>query len=137
MSLTYLKQRQYKAAIWSLFSVMIVVFVCLSKNYDYSNYCPVNADSTFSTSKIVKNDALSSVELGKITENSNINGECHSAEQLINHDLSFLYLAICALILLFFAFQFQLRFKPHKYSVHLYNTSYGVRRHLAFCTFRE
>jgi len=118
---------QYKnqtLASWSLLLVAIVLFVCTSQNLGKSSLCPLtpHLDSTEQVASDTQDDSGS---------------KCSSSEHLINVFVlnleSAIPLFILALVIVAVILQqtrtSHLLTEPISY--------YGVRRHVAFCTFQE
>ncbi|MBL4830950.1 MAG: hypothetical protein JKY55_13835 [Aliivibrio sp.] len=118
---------QYKrntVASWSLLLVSIVLLVCFSQNLGLSTSCPsaIHSDEIKQTTSLTQGNKVS---------------ECSSSEHLLNAHTLNLDLAIPLFILALAIIATTLKQVGFGYYFTEPITSYGVRRHLAFCTFQE
>lgn len=118
---------QYKRqtlASWSLLFVSLVLIVCFSQNLGLSTSCS-------KAPRLDLNDqTLTSIQ-DEVTE------ECSSSEQLINPHAFHLDFDIPLFILALVIIVATLKKTAKSYFFTPPITSYGVRRHLVFCTFQE
>ncbi|MDD9197991.1 hypothetical protein [Aliivibrio sp. S2MY1] len=105
-----------------------MLFVCFSQNLGLSKSCPLSSQPdnieqihTLNSDQVQNDDA----------------SQCSSSEQLVNAHTIHLDLAIPMFILALLIVAALLKQTGSTYFFTEPITSYGVRRHLAFCTFQE
>lgn len=128
MRFSLLQYKRQKLASWSLILVSIVLFVCFSQNLGLSIACPLSSSSD----NAEQIQTLNSEQ----TKNDNAS-QCSSSEQLVNAHTVHLDFAIPMFILALLIVAAILKQSGTTYFFTEPITSYGVRRHLAFCTFQE
>lgn len=106
----------------------IVLFVCFSQNLGLSIACPLSSSSD----NVEQIQQLNSEQ----TQNDDAS-QCSSSEQLVNAHTVHLDFAIPMFILALIIVAAILKQSGTTYFFTEPITSYGVRRHLAFCTFQE
>lgn len=126
MRFSLLQYKRQKLASWSLILVSIVLFVCFSQNLGLSIACPLSPSS----------DNAEQIHTLNSEQNDNAS-QCSSSEQLVNAHTVHLDFAIPMFILALIIVAAILKQSGTTYFFTEPITSYGVRRHLAFCTFQE
>ncbi|WP_084683760.1 hypothetical protein [Psychromonas hadalis] len=121
MRFSLLQFKSQTVASWSLVLVAIVLVVCFSQNLGYSAACPTTPQADVTE---------------QLTADNNVS-ECSSSEQLIQTHAMHLEFAIPLFILALVILVAMLKQQATIYFFTEPITSYGVRRHLAFCTFQE
>lgn len=121
MRFSLLQFKRQTVASWSLVLVAIVLMVCFSQNIGLSYACPtaVHTDAT-----------------EQLSQDNNVS-ECSSSEQLLTSHVIDLEHAMPLFILALVILAAILKQISTQYFFTEPITSYGVRRHLAFCTFQE
>ena len=102
----------------------MVFFVCFSQNLGISQSCPISTQ-------------IESNESADLDANATTTSECHSSEHLINAFQLHLEFAIPLFLLALVILASMLKQVPSAYFFTEPIRSYGVRRHLVFCTFQE
>lgn len=128
MRFSLLQYKRKNIASWSLFLVSIVLFVCFSQNLGLSTACPLSSPSD----NVEQIHNLNSEQV-----QSDDASQCSSSEQLVNAHTIHLDFAIPLFILALLIVAAILKHAGSTYFFTEPITSYGVRRHLAFCTFQE
>ena len=128
MRFSLLQYKRQKIASWSLILVSIVLFVCFSQNIGLSAACPLSPQAD----NVEQVHNLNSEQ----TQNDDAS-QCNSSEQLVNAHTIHLDFAIPMFILALLIVAAILKQAGSTYFFTEPITSYGVRRHLAFCTFQE
>ncbi|MDD9175343.1 hypothetical protein PVK63_10710 [Aliivibrio sp. S2TY2] len=123
-----LQYKRQSTASWSLLLVCIVLFVCFSQNLGLSKSCPLSSQPD----NIEQIHTLNSDQ----AQNDDAS-QCSSSEQLVNAHTIHLDFAIPMFILALLIVAAILKQAGSTYFFTEPPTSYGVRRHLAFCTFQE
>jgi len=126
LRLSLLQFKPQTVASWSLLLVPIVMLVCFSQNFGLSSSCPSATHANITEQLTTPTPTQ-----------ANLTSECSSSEHLINVfavNLEFV-LPMFILALVIAAIIFKQSGKTHLFSEPI--SYYGVRRHLAFCTFQE
>lgn len=123
-----LQYKRQSTASWSLLLVCIVLFVCFSQNLGLSTACPLSPQT----------DNVGQIHNFNVEQEQNGDAsQCSSSEQLVNAHTIHLDFAIPMFILALLIVAAILKQAGSTYFFTEPTTSYGVRRHLAFCTFQE
>ncbi|PQJ84795.1 hypothetical protein [Aliivibrio sifiae] len=130
MKFSLLQYKRQTIASWSLLLVSIVLVVCFSQNLGFSSACPIVPSSD------VKEQLQPQTQSSSQPEDDN-QSQCHSSEHLVNAHSVHLDLAIPMFIIALLIIASILKQSGTAYFFTEPITSYGVRRHLAFCTFQE
>ncbi|MCD9463656.1 hypothetical protein GLP30_11600 [Photobacterium phosphoreum] len=126
MNFSLLQYKRQTLASWSLILVSIVLLVCISQNLGFSTLCPL-------TPAVEVTEQLQSQE----QHPSEIDTQCSNSEHLVNANTIQIDFAILMFILALVIIAAILKQSGVRYFFPEPPTSYGVRRHLAFCTFQE
>lgn len=126
LNLSRLQYKRQKLASWSLVLVSIVLLVCLSQNLGLSTLCAL-------TPNIEATEQLQIQEEG----HEKTDTQCSNSEHLINANTINIDFAIPMFILALVIIAAICKQSGVRYFFPEPTTSYGVRRHLAFCTFQE
>nr|VVV06465.1 hypothetical protein AW0309160_03957 [Aliivibrio wodanis] len=128
MSFSLLQYKRQPIASWSLVLVSIVLLVCFSQNLGLSTACPLSSQP----------DNVGQIHLSNSEQTASDDAsQCNSSEHLVNAHTVHLDFAIPMFILALVIIAAILKQAGTTYFFTEPITSYGVRRHLAFCTFRE
>ncbi|KAB2825092.1 hypothetical protein [Aliivibrio finisterrensis] len=132
MRFSLLQYKRKNIASWSLLLVCIVLFVCFSQNFGLSTACPLSPQT----------DNVGQTHNFNVEQEQNADADadapqCSSSEQLVNAHTIHLDFAIPMFILALLIVAAILKQAGATYSFTEPITSYGIRRHLAFCTFQE
>jgi len=128
LSFSLLQYKRQPIASWSLVLVSIVLLVCFSQNLGLSATCPLSSQP----------DNVEQIPLSNSEQTvSDDASQCNSSEHLVNAHTVHLDFAIPMFILALIIIAAILKQAGTTYFFTEPITSYGVRRHLAFCTFRE
>ncbi|MGR6838254.1 hypothetical protein ACU5DF_03725 [Aliivibrio wodanis] len=128
MSFSLLQYKRQPIASWSLVLVSIVLLVCFSQNLGLSTACPLSSQP----------DNVEQIHLSNSEQTASDDAsQCNSSEHLVNAHTVHLDFAIPMFILALVIIAAILKQAGTTYFFTEPITSYGVRRHLAFCTFRE
>ncbi|MEC6798526.1 MULTISPECIES: hypothetical protein [Photobacterium] len=125
MKFSLLQYKRQQLASWSLVLVSIVLLVCISQNLGLSTLCTLTP-----TTEVTE-------QLQQQQTHSDIETQCSNSEHLVNANTANLDFAIPMFILALVIIAAILKQSGVKYFPPEPTTSYGVRRHLAFCTFQE
>lgn len=104
----------------------IVLLVCISQNLGFSTLCSL-------TPSVEATEQLQSQQ----QDHSEADTQCSNSEHLVNANTSNIDFAIPMFILALVIIAAILKQSGVNYFSPEPTTSYGVRRHLAFCTFQE
>ncbi|WP_413525653.1 hypothetical protein [Photobacterium phosphoreum] len=126
MNFSLLQYKRQTLASWSLILVSIVLLVCISQNLGFSTLCPL-------TPAVEVTEQLQSQE----QHPSEIDTQCSNSEHLVNANTINIDFAIPMFLLALVIIAAILKQSGVRYFFPEPPTSYGVRRHLAFCTFQE
>ncbi|KAE8176355.1 hypothetical protein [Photobacterium carnosum] len=126
MKFSLLQYKRQTLASWSLILVSIVLLVCISQNLGFSTLCSLTPTT----------DATEQLQSHPQTH-SEIDTQCSNSEHLVNANTINFDFAIPMFILALVIIAAILKQSGVKYFPPEPTTSYGVRRHLAFCTFQE
>ncbi len=128
MRFSLLQYKRQKLASWSLILVSIVLVVCFSQNSGLSLSCSLAPTSE--TTEQLQHSSTSQVS-------SDAASQCHNSEHLVNAHTIHLDFAIPMFILALIVLAAILKQAGATYLLNEPITYYGVRRHLALCTFQE
>ena len=125
MKFSLLQYKRQTLASWSLILVSIVLLVCISQNLGLSTLCAL-------TPNIEATEQLQTQE-----EHEKTGTQCNNSEHLVNANTINIDFAIPMFILALVIIAAICKQSGVRYFFPEPTTSYGVRRHLAFCTFQE
>ncbi|MCD9497043.1 hypothetical protein [Photobacterium carnosum] len=124
MKFSLLQYKRQTLASWSLILVSIVLLVCISQNLGFSTLCSLTP-------------TIDATEQLQPQKHSDLETQCSNSEHLVNANTINIDFAIPMFILALVIIAAILKQSGVKYFPPEPTTSYGVRRHLAFCTFQE
>ena len=124
MKFSLLQYKRQTLASWSLILVSIVLLVCISQNLGFSTLCSLTP-------------TIDATEQLQPQTHSDLETQCSNSEHLVNANTINIDFAIPMFILALVIIAAILKQSGVKYFPPEPTTSYGVRRHLAFCTFQE
>ncbi|AZL86845.1 MULTISPECIES: hypothetical protein [Aliivibrio] len=128
MKFSLLQYKRQHLASWSLILVSIVLMVCFSQNLGLSSFCSLTPHP----------DATEQLQQQSTTQTADDGvSQCHNSEHLFNAHTVHLDFAIPMFIVALLIIASMLKHAGTAYVFTEPTTSYGVRRHLAFCTFQE
>ncbi|WP_242505116.1 hypothetical protein [Aliivibrio finisterrensis] len=128
LKFSLLQYKRQSTALWSLLLVCIVLFVCFSQNLGLSTVCPLSL-------QLDNTEQLQLINSPPVQNDTSI--PCCISEQLLHAHTIHLDFAIPMFILALLIIAAILKQAGSTYFFTEPSTSYGVRRHLAFCTFQE